>query len=179
MSNKHSIETTGEAKARADPPAGLPGLLSSARLPEDADRRCRVASKAAFAIDQLRRERARHRISDVPFGRYLQSLSTLGAISLENIQTSLGLPDWVVTAATAPSLARLARLIELSEEQARKFIRGTFAEPHGFAEAAHRGAEPIPFDEVLEIVESGYSEFTRAELDEVLRAIHIEYDQMG
>jgi hypothetical protein len=166
----------GVAGTQAEPPAWLTGLIARTQLPGDFDRRCDIASKAAYAIFQLRVEGTRHKISDAPFGRVVQALAVIGKIHLGDLQESLSVPDWdKVSAATAAPFARLARLLEFSYEQAERAIRGTFAEPV-LAQVAPAGGVPMSFDQALQKAESQYSEEDKAELDRLIQAIRSEYE---
>ena len=102
-------------------------LASGLRLPHDFDRRCTAASQAGFAIDQMRRKRVQPGIDELPFDLYVRRLAEFTKVNLADVQSSLGIPSLEqVAPSTVPSLARLARLLDLSPSEADRLLRWTF-----------------------------------------------------
>jgi hypothetical protein len=155
------------------------------QLPPELDERCRSSSRAAFALSRMRREREHHRIAELPMDRYINGLAGLAGVSLNEVQTSLGLPSWDnVTSATAPLIARVARLIGLPVGDAEKFVRWTYLgsinrEQSDSILAMNRGLSMrTPLDESLHQNETLYNEQQGAELRQIVRAIRIEYTEV-
>jgi len=180
MSNEHFTGQLGSASGQAEHPAWLTELVSRAMLPEDFDRRCRAASKAAYAIDQLRRELKQHKLASRPFGHLIRGLAEFGSISLEDIQFSLGITDWdQLNLSTAKAFGRIAGLLKMEWPQVLECMKGAYAVPRGLVEAYPLGAPPPPFIDLVKLVEAHYNDEERMELEAIIRVIRAEYDQMG
>src|SRR5204863_8995552 len=100
------------------------------------------------------------------------------------IQLALNLPGWgQVDRGTARLLARIARLIGLSEEDTGRFARWTFLGNTDEAQAdallvMPRGQNAqLQLEESLDQKERLYTAERREELQAVLRAIHAEFDR--
>jgi hypothetical protein len=159
-------------------------LASGLRLPHDFDRRCMAASQAGFAIDQMRRKRVEPGIDDLPFNLYVQRLAEFAKVNLADIQSSLGIPSLEqVTPSTVPSMARLARLLDLSSSEAERLLRWTFlaaVDPEHAASIriSPRGsAAQASLEEALHRREERYAPAQQADLSTVISAIRSEYNR--
>jgi hypothetical protein len=162
----------------------LKTLISSVRLPAELDRRCKLASRAAFVIAKMRRERTYHNIADLPLDRYLRGLAELAGVALTEVQSAFSLPALdSVTAVTAPILARIARLVGIpgadTEMYARwTFLQGVDSDRSDAILALSRGPDAkVPLDIALQTQESAYSADQAAELARVIKAIRHEYSR--
>jgi hypothetical protein len=173
---RNDRQTTGEA------PLELTALFSRMKLPAELESRCISASRAAYAVDRMRRERELHQISELPFDRYIHGLAGLAGVSLVEVQRSFGLPNWDrVTASTVSFLARIARLIGLPVADAEIFLRWTYLSRVNQEQSESILAMPrgqhcrIPLGEILDQKEAHYDERQQAELNDILQAIRAEY----
>lgn len=178
-------EHIGNNTDQDEPPVALKDLISKIQLPADLERRSRAAGRAAYVIDRMRWERQCHRIAERPLDRYLRGLAELAGVALDEVQAALALPAWdQVTAATAPLLARVARLIGLPADETGKFTRWTYLgcvdpERSDAILATHRGEPQISIEDALRQQEECYSEEQRAEVARIIEAIRSEYAQEG
>src|SRR5262249_17329407 len=109
---------------REEMPDWLATLISKLQISPDLERRSRAAGRSAYAIDRMRKERKRHSLAALPLDRYLRGLAELAGVRLDGVLTSLGLPALDrVTSASAPLMARLARLVGLGAREAELFTR--------------------------------------------------------
>jgi hypothetical protein len=166
----------------------LKDLVLTMHSSPEVEQRHLTAARAAHAIDLMRKAREHQGFAALPLDRYLRGLAEVAGVSLDEVLTSLGLsPQDRVTAATAPLLARVARLIGLPADETLTLARLMFVDSavevrldaivgRNPGARASAGADAHPsIDEVLQQHEKDYSEVQRAELGSIEGAIKSEY----
>jgi hypothetical protein len=170
--------------ARLDEPSvALKNLLAKITLSPELARRSQAAGRAGYLIDLMRREREDHELALRPLDRYLRGLAELAGVRLEEVRHGLGATAWdVVTAGTAPLLARISRLIGLSAAETAACARWAYLgavmpDSSDALLATHRGKLASTLEKELQRHEAEYANEQRVELDRILEAIRSEYGE--
>jgi hypothetical protein len=160
----------------------LEPILGAEPVPEELPERCRLAGLAAYHIDSMRRMRANDEFVAMPFGQYVKGLADLARVSLAPMLATLRIEDLCELGQRAiPLLAKLARQLDITERDARNFLRLSVAESAGrdasVMVAAYKGGPTVQdaCEKALTFFEAEYDEAGRQRLASVLAAIDEEY----
>lgn len=167
-------------------PDGIEDMLYALhRLPPEFDDRCREAGRAAYVIGQLRRVIPAELGPSQTFGEMVNCWALQAEVSLDPVLTTLGCRDFdKLRASTAGPFIRLARLLGFGRERTLELLTlacQATVDPEAWraAQALARGANPTTIGDSFRRWEASGSDEIRAELEEIRKAVHREYDEMG